>query len=92
MILPSIGKNQPDDNPLSSPRSPLLSPFRDDTLLLKFVLLTLSAEAFVIGARAYQMELYRPALVSFTPADVFLDVNAQWSTDELERLIRLPRS
>lgn len=42
----------------------------------------LSTEAFVLDGRTYQMESYRPTLELFRPADVFLDVNTQWSKDE----------
>ncbi|MBD2752829.1 XrtN system VIT domain-containing protein [Spirosoma validum] len=49
---------------------------------LRFQAPPLSTEAFVLDGRTYQMELYRPTLESFTPTDVFLDVNVQWSEAE----------
>ena len=41
-----------------------------------------SADAFVLNDKTYQMELYTPVNETFTPADVYLDVNASWERNE----------
>jgi XrtN system VIT domain protein len=45
---------------------------------LSFTAPALSTDAFVLNNHAYRMENYTPVNESFTPTDVYLDVNAAW--------------
>ncbi|GAB4023699.1 hypothetical protein GCM10028773_42090 [Spirosoma koreense] len=51
---------------------------------LRFLAPALSTGAFVLGQEAYQMAAYRPAYKRFQPTDVFLDINSEWSADEVK--------
>lgn len=50
---------------------------------LRFQAPPLSAEAYVLDGQTYQTEPYHPALEPFTPTDVFLDINGEWTIDEV---------
>lgn len=50
---------------------------------LRFQAPPLSSKAFVLDGQRYQMELYHPTLEPFTPTDVFLDINTEWTVDEV---------
>ena len=49
---------------------------------LRFAATPLSTAPFRLDGRAYRMEPYQTVEASFTPADVYFDVNAAWSRDE----------
>ncbi len=54
----------------------------DPNWQLTFQAPTLSADAFVLNDRTYQMETYTPSTEPFTPTDAYLDVNASWTKNE----------
>ncbi|GAB4037530.1 XrtN system VIT domain-containing protein [Spirosoma gilvum] len=49
---------------------------------LRFQAPALSPEAFVLNDKGYQVTAHQQTTESFTPTDVFLDVNENWEKDE----------
>ncbi|QDK78956.1 XrtN system VIT domain-containing protein [Spirosoma sp. KCTC 42546] len=49
---------------------------------LRFQTPALSSDAFLLNEKAYQVEPLKPASESFTPTDVYLDVNQSWTKNE----------
>ncbi len=60
----------------------------DPNWSLRFQAPPLSSDAFVLYGQTYQMEPFRPVFAPFTPTDVFLDVNAEWTEDEFKTAYR----
>lgn len=58
---------------------------------LRFQAPALSSGAFLLNEKAYQVEPLKPANESFTPSDVYLDVNQSWTKHEFTTAFRVAK-
>ncbi len=54
---------------------------------MRFQAPPLSTEAFVLDGQTYHLEPYHPAVEPFNPTDVFLDINGEWTVDEVKATV-----